>query len=134
MPPSKKLKVLIVDDDSFLLDMYALKFNESGFEVISSAGSEDALGKLRGGMIPDVMILDVVMPKMDGFELAKVINQEKLGAGAIKIFLSNLGQSSDIEKGDAMGASGYIVKASATPTEVVQKVKEIYSATQSAKS
>lgn len=127
MPPTKKPKILIVDDDNFLLDMYALKFTESGFEVTPSSGSEDALAKLKDGLIPDAMVLDVVMPKMDGFELLAQINKEKLGGSAIKIVLSNLGQQADIEKGNSLGASGYIVKASATPTEVVNKVKKIMS-------
>ncbi len=127
MVSDKKLKILIVDDDDFLLDMYSLKFTESGFEVIPSSGSEDALIKLRGGFIPSIMLLDVVMPKMDGFELLKLINSEKLGGSAVRIILSNLGQPSDIEKGNSLGASGYIVKASATPTEVVNKVKKIFS-------
>ena len=118
-----KTKILIVDDDNFLLDMYALKFTESGFEVMPSSGSTDALEKLRGGFIPDVMLLDIVMPKIDGFELMQAINKEKLGGNAIRIILSNRGQPSDIELGNTLGAAGYIVKASATPTEVVEKVR-----------
>ncbi len=127
MPQANKTKILIVDDDNFLLDMYALKFTESGFEVIPSPGSEDALGKIRGGIEPDIMLLDVVMPKMDGFELMQVLNKEKLCKNAIKVVLSNRGQSSDIETGNTLGAAGYIVKASATPSEVVSKVKNIVS-------
>mgnify|MGYP001588813649 CR=1 FL=1 len=121
-------KIMIVDDDNFLLDMYALKFSESGYEVIPSSGSEDALSKLREGLSPDIMLLDIVMPKMDGFELMKVINKEKLASGSVKIVLSNRGQPADIETGNTLGASGYVVKASATPSEVVKKVKDIYSA------
>ena len=74
------------------------------------------------------MLLDIVMPKMDGFELMKVINKEKLASGSVKIVLSNRGQPADIETGNTLGASGYVVKASATPSEVVKKVKDIYSA------
>lgn len=127
MPHSQKQKILIVDDDNFLLDMYALKFSENGYEVMPSSGSEDALNKLREGFLPDIMLLDVVMPKMDGFELIQAMNKEKLGTGAVKIILSNRGQPSDIETGNTLGVSGYIVKASATPSEVVKKVKEIFS-------
>lgn len=128
MAQAEKLKIFIVDDDNFLLDMYALKFTEKGYEVMPSGGSEDALAKLRGGFVPDVMLLDIVMPKMDGFELMKTINKEKLGGKAIKIVLSNRGQQSDIDTGSALGASSYIVKATATPSEVVKKVEEIFSA------
>ena len=125
MATSEKIKILIVDDDNFLLDMYALKFTESGFDVVPSSGSEDALEKLRNGLIPGIILLDIVMPKIDGFELMQAMNKEKLGGSAIRIILSNRGQLSDIETGNNLGAAGYIVKASATPTEVVNKVKEI---------
>lgn len=125
MSELNKTKILIVDDDNFLLDMYALKFTESGFEVIPSSGGEDALDKIRGGLEPDIMLLDVVMPKIDGFELMQTLNKEKLCMNATKVVLSNRGQPSDIEAGNTLGAAGYIVKASATPSEVVSKVKDI---------
>lgn len=115
-------KIFIVDDDKFLLDMYTFKFKEKGFEVVQAFGSVDALNKLKGGIVPDIMLLDVVMPMMDGFELLALIKNEKLAPNAKVIVLSNLGQPSDIEKGRALGANGYVVKASATPSEVVEKV------------
>lgn len=118
-------KILIVDDDNFLLDMYSLKFSKSNFDVAAAAGPEAALEKLRSGFNPDVMLLDIVMPVMDGFELMEKMKEESLAAGAIKIILSNRGQPSDIARGEALGASGYIVKASSTPTEVIDKVKNI---------
>lgn len=115
-------KIFIVDDDKFLLDMYTFKFKEKGFEVTQAFGSVDALSKLKGGITPDIILLDVVMPAMDGFELLGIIKGENLAPQAKVIVLSNLGQPSDIEKGRALGASGYVVKASATPSEVVEKV------------
>ncbi len=127
MANEKKQKILIIDDDSFLLDMYALKFSESSFEVVPSQGSEDALAKLREGLIPDVMLVDIVMPKIDGFELLKIIQKEKLGGDTLKVILSNRGQQADIDMGNTLGAAGYIVKASATPSEVVKKIKDIVS-------
>lgn len=123
MEPNKK--ILIVDDDNFLLDMYSLKFSKSNFEVTAAAGPEIALEKLHGGLEPDVMLLDIVMPVMDGFELMEKMKEEGLASNAIKIVLSNRGQPSDIARGEALGASGYIVKASSTPTEVIEKVQNI---------
>lgn len=119
----KKPKVFIVDDDKFLLDMYALKFNEVGFEVRAVGSGADALDALTDGFAPDIMLLDVVMPGMDGFELLKNIKEKKLAPSAKIIILSNIGQENDIERGKKLGAYGYIVKASVTPTEVVEKVK-----------
>lgn len=115
-------KIFIVDDDKFLLDMYTFKFKERGFEVIQAFGSIDALNKLKGGIVPDAVLLDVVMPAMDGFELLALIKSEKLVPDAKIIVLSNLGQPTDVEKGRALGANGYVIKASATPSEVVEKV------------
>lgn len=118
-------KILIVDDDNFLLDMYALKFSKSNFDVTTALGPEVALEKLRGGYIPDIMLLDIVMPVMDGFELMEKMKEEDLAEKAIKIILSNRGQPSDVARGESLGASGYIVKASSTPSEVIDKVNEI---------
>lgn len=120
-------KILIVDDDNFLLDMYALKFSKSNFDVTSAPGAEFALEKLRAGLTPDVILLDIVMPVMDGFELMEKMKEEKLADTSIRVVLSNRGQPSDIARGEALGASGYIVKASSTPAEVIEKVKSIIS-------
>ena len=118
-------KILIVDDDSFLLDMYALKFNKSNFSVSTALGSEIALEQLRNGLAPEIILLDIMMPVMDGFELLTKIREEHLSPDSIVIFLSNRGQPSDVTQAEALGASGYIVKASSTPGEVIEKVSDI---------
>lgn len=125
MAGEKKRIVFIVDDDKFLLDMYALKFGEVGFQIETAADATEALDRVRGGFSPDVLLLDIVMPGMDGFEFLAAVNEEHLLPETEKIILSNIGQEEDIERGRKLGADGYIVKASATPTEVVKKVEEI---------
>jgi CheY-like chemotaxis protein len=115
-------KILIVDDDSFLLDMYALKFMKSNFSVSTALGPEKALEKLRGGFMPDIILLDIMMPVMDGFELLEKINEEKIAQRSVVVFLSNRGQESDIKRAKDLGAVGYIVKALTTPSEVIDKV------------
>ncbi|HNZ55512.1 MAG TPA: response regulator [Candidatus Paceibacterota bacterium] len=120
-----KIKILIVDDDKFLVDMYSLKFSESGYEVETAQSGDEAVKKLEAGVKPDIYLVDVVMPVMDGFELVENIKQKFDGNRGLIVILSNLGQKEDVEKGLGLGADGYIVKASATPTEVVNKVKEI---------
>ncbi len=118
--------VLIVDDDKFLLDMYAMKFSEQGFSVMTAMNGTDALTKLSAkDVTPDIVLLDIVMPGTDGFEVLAQIKEKKLIPTSLIIVLSNLGQKEDIDKGMSLGADGYIVKASATPTEVVAKVREI---------
>jgi len=120
----KRYKILIVDDDNFLIDMYALKFSQSGFDVETALGPDIALEKLRG-RVPDILLLDIVMPQMDGFELLEKVNKQGLTKGVCTIILSNRGQQSDVERGKELGAAGYIVKASATPSEVIEQVLEI---------
>ena len=116
--------VLVIDDDAFLLDMYALKFTQKNFHVTSASGTLAALELLRGGLTPHIIVVDLVMPAMDGFEFLEVVKKEMLAENALVIILSNLGEQDDIDRGLALGAAGYIIKASATPSEVVEKVEE----------
>lgn len=120
-----KTKVLIIDDDTFLLDMYSLKFGEKNFDVAVSSGSLEALAKLEGGYRPDVLLVDVVMPGMDGFEFLAALKEKKITGIPHIVVLSNLGQKEDIEKGLSRGAQDYIVKANFTPSEVVAKVESL---------
>jgi len=120
----KKKKILIVDDDSFLLDMYALKFTQNNFEVHTSLSAKNVLETIEG-INPDVILTDIIMPDMDGFEMLKIINDKKLSPNSVKIVLSNKGQQSDIDQGASLGIAGYIVKANSTPAEVIQQVIEI---------
>lgn len=121
---SAKPSVLIIDDDAFLLDMYALKFTQKNFEVTTSPGTLDALEKIHEGLKPDVLLVDLVLPTMDGFQFLEQLQKEKLIPDTIRLVLSNLSQAEDLEKSKKFGASGHIVKASATPSEVVERVLE----------
>ena len=113
-------RVFLVDDDRFLLDLYAVKFKNAGHEVTVFGGGEDLLTALRkeGAAQPDVILLDLIMPGVSGFEVLEAIRKEQLAKGAKIIILSNQGQDSDIEKAKQLGANGYIIKASAIPSEV----------------
>ena len=119
------MKILLVDDDSFLLDMYATKFGEAGFEIDSAKNAEVALDKLRGGSTYDVILLDMVMPGISGIDLVRTIKNERLGGTPKCIVLSNQGEQVDIDTATEAGADGYIVKAQSIPSEVVAKVNEM---------
>jgi CheY-like chemotaxis protein len=121
----EKKKILIVDDDSFLLDMYALKFSQNNFDVYAAGGAAQAIEKLKGGLAPDVLMMDIIMPEMNGFEMLDKINKENLSPNSTKIFLSNKSQQADIDEGTRLGVAGYIVKANSTPTEVIEQVVKI---------
>ena len=122
----KDTTIFLIDDDDFLLEMYALKFRNSGYKVEIAKDAEEALKKLKEGLKADVILLDIVMPKMDGFEFLKIAKKENLVGNTEKvIILSNLGQNDDIQKGLKLGVADYIVKASLTPSEVVEKAKSL---------
>ncbi|MSR71374.1 MAG: response regulator [Candidatus Taylorbacteria bacterium] len=121
----KQYSVLLVDDDKFLLDMYSLKFSKSGLTVQVAQGSLAALKILRDGYISDILLLDIVMPTMDGLELLSVIRKEGLVPKATVVMLTNQSQSADIDRAKALNVDGYIVKATTIPSEVVSEVLDI---------
>jgi len=122
---TKPYRLYLVDDDRFLLDMYAVKFKGAGHEVTAFSGGEEILKALREQPAPDAVLLDIVMPGMTGFEILEAIKRENLAPTAKFIVLSNQGQESDIEQAKALGAAGYIIKASAIPSEVFSETIKI---------
>ena len=118
---------MLVDDDRFLLNMYENKFKSYNQEVLSMSSSEEALSRLRENFDPDVLLLDIVMPALDGLELLGVIRKENLAPKAAVIILSNQGDSKEIDKAKSLGIAGYIVKAALIPTEVIVEVLKISS-------
>lgn len=116
--------ILIVDDDALMCRMYETKFKTDGYNVSIASDGEQGLSKVREEK-PDIVLLDVMMPKMNGLEMLKKLKADKNIKDTPVILLSNVGESEDINKGLEMGAVAYMVKASYTPTQVVQKVKEI---------
>lgn len=126
MNESKKLKVCIVDDDPFLLDMYNLKFQQAGYEVACFTDSSQALDALR--QKPDfvAVLLDLVMPKVDGFEVLRVIREENLcDERTVLVILSNQGQDKDIARAEEFGIDGYLIKANTLPSEVLDYVRNL---------
>jgi CheY-like chemotaxis protein len=121
----KKYKVLIVDDDKFLLEMYKKKFEKYELETDISVGPTEVLEKLRAGATPDILILDIIMPEMDGIELLKTIRDEKLSPNSIVVMLTNESDAERINKAKELGAAGYIIKATSIPSEVVEEVLKI---------
>lgn len=117
-------KILIIEDDPFLSEMYVAKFNQSGFKIEVAADGKRGLEKIKTSQ-PDLILLDIVLPKMDGFEILKEIKKDPQLKRIPIVLLTNLGQKNEVEKGLALGADEYIIKAHFTPTAVVAKVKEI---------
>ena len=119
-------KILIIEDDPFLSEMYMAKFSQSDFQVEVATDGKKGLEKIKTSE-PDLILLDIVLPKMDGFEILKKVKEDSQLKKIPVILLTNLGQKNEVEKGLALGADEYIIKAHFTPTAVVTKVKEILS-------
>ncbi len=120
-----KYSIVLVDDDKFLLNMYSMKFTKEGMGVQAIQSAEEALDKFRTGLSPDILLLDVVMPGMDGMELLETIRKENLIPNTTVIILSNQGQPSDIDRAQKLNVDGFIVKATTIPSEVLKEVLRI---------
>ncbi len=120
-------KILLIEDDKMLSDMYAAKFTREGYEVLQADNGSKGL-KMTKDDKPDIVLLDIIMPKMDGFACLKAIRKHEETKSVPVILLTNLGQEEDIKKGKELGADGYYIKANHTPTEIVDKVREVLAA------
>lgn len=118
-------RIYLVDDDRFLLDMYAVKFKNAGHDVRAFQQPEEFLAALRGEAAPDAVLIDIVMPGMTGFEAIEAVRREKLAPATKIIFLTNQGLDQDLEKAKELKADGYIIKASAIPSEVYAETLKI---------
>ena len=121
---SPKKKVVIIEDEKILLELLSKKFRNEGFEVFTAEDGQAGL-KLIESSHPDVVLLDIIMPKMDGYEVLSAL-QEKHGSINLPpiIIISNSGQPVEIDRAKELGARDFIIKAQFTPEEVLQKVRQ----------
>ena len=115
-------KILIVEDDRFLRELMVKKLEKEGFEVVQALDGEEGVKKAKEEK-PDLILLDLILPGIDGFEVLARVKEDALIASVPVIILSNLGQKEDIDRGLKLGASDYLVKAHFTPGEIIEKVK-----------
>lgn len=127
MSTEKKFRILIVDDDAFIQNMYVAKFTKSGHEAMVAKNGQEVLVKLKDEAVPapDAILLDVVLPGMDGLQILAKAKEENLAPNAKFIMLTNQVDEEDMAGAKKLGAAGFIVKATLTPSEVVEKVLEI---------
>ena len=121
MPKNKAVNILIVEDDVFLADLYKTKFTLEGFKVSVANDGEKGL-EMAIKNLPDIVLLDLVLPKLSGFEILKEIKSNNQAKNIPVILLTNLSQKSDVEKGLKLGADDYLIKAHFMPSEVVDKI------------
>lgn len=121
--PKKEIKILIVEDDIFLADLYRTKFELEGLTVYVAYDGEKGI-ELVEKNLPDIVLLDLILPKMSGFLVLEKMKASKKLKDIPVILLTNLSQKADVEKGLKMGADDYLIKAHFMPSEVVNKIKE----------
>ncbi len=118
-------KILIIEDDKFLRELIGQKLLREGYDIIEAVDGEKGI-KATKEEKPDLVLLDLILPGMDGFEVLTNIKGDSKIAQIPVIILSNLGQKDDIEKGLKMGAADYLIKAHFTPMEIIDKIKAIF--------
>jgi two-component system, OmpR family, phosphate regulon response regulator PhoB len=119
-------KVLLVEDDRFLRKAADATLRQAGFRVVLAVDGEDALRQARAEL-PDIILLDVIMPKLQGFEVLRELKADPTTKAIPVIILSNLGQESDTARALQAGAAEYLVKASLSLQELVKKVQDTLS-------
>ncbi|OGY23127.1 MAG: hypothetical protein A2172_01975 [Candidatus Woykebacteria bacterium RBG_13_40_15] len=116
-------KILVVEDDQFLRELYEELLKEEGYEVELASDGEDGLNKMTAGGF-DLVLLDIMLPKIDGLEILRRLKEKhpEKPNGPV-VLLTNLGQDSIIKEGFNLGASGYLIKSSMNPDQVISEVK-----------
>src|SRR3989339_2036038 len=118
----KKIKIILAEDDKFISRAYKDGLERAGFIVIPVMDGVTALEKIKQEK-PDMVLLDLIMPVKNGFEVLKDIKADDAIKNIPIIILSNLGQDSDIEKGRELGAADYLIKSNFSMNEVIEKIK-----------
>ncbi len=117
-------KVLIIEDDHFLSSLMKARLEKEGFTTLQAFDGEEAFNLLKQNK-PDLIVMDLIMPKVSGFELLENISADPQISRVPVMVLSNLGQDSDIEKVKRLGATQYFVKVQTSIDDLVVKVKEL---------
>lgn len=120
------VKVMIVDDDHFIINMYKIKFEKCGFDLKLASNGQEALDIARSGYVPDVLFIDVIMPVMGGIEFLETIRKENLFEHVPIVVLTNQSQAHDIDVARKLGIHSYIVKATTIPSEIVDEVNKMF--------
>ena len=117
-----KFKILLIEDEEMLASMYSTKFKKEGFEIEVALNGEEGLKKAKENKF-DIVLVDIIMPKLDGFAVLKELRTMEEYKEIPIFMLTNLGQDEDMEKGKKLGATDYLVKANFTPSQVLEKIK-----------
>ncbi len=123
--PQDKSVILIVDDDKFLRTLLGEKMKREGLIVVEAENGQDGLVKMKSDPRPHLVLLDLLLPVVDGFEVLTKMNADPELKRIPVVVLSNIGREADIRRAKDLGAKDYMVKAYFTPSEIIDKIKTI---------
>jgi CheY-like chemotaxis protein len=121
-----KKKILIVEDDNFVAEVYLAKLSEMGYETALAQNGEEGLAELKKGKV-DLILLDILMPIMNGIEMLEEVKKNEEWKNIPVILLTNIGEKESIQKVREMGVKNYLIKSHFTPAEVIEKVESVFS-------
>lgn len=130
MDPNSK-KILLIEDEDFIRDLYARQLTKSGFQVKSAVDGQSGLNMLKSELF-DLLLLDIMLPGMNGLQVLREFKTQNPNSKMITILLTNLGQEAVIKEGFELGAQAYLIKASYTPDQVVMEVQNALKSSQPA--
>lgn len=120
-----KKRILIVEDDNFVAEVYLAKLSEMGYETVLAQNGEEGLAELKKGKI-DLILLDILMPIMNGIEMLEEVKKNEEWKNIPVILLTNIGEKESIQKVREMGVKNYLIKSHFTPAEVIEKVESVF--------
>ena len=121
----RKYKILIIDDDTFILNMYVAKFVKDGHQVETARSGVEAISKLKDGYEPEIALIDIVLPDMNGLDLLHKLKEDKISPKTIYIMFTNQNSNEETNRAKSLEAAAYIIKANLIPSELVAKVLEV---------
>ena len=117
-------KILIIEDEEYIAEIYKLKLEKGAYEVLVASDGQSGLDLARTAR-PDLILLDIVLPKLDGYDFLQALRQDPEIKNTLVYVISNLGQNAEIKKGLESGADGYFVKANLTPQQLLENINKI---------
>ncbi|MCX6763060.1 MAG: response regulator [Candidatus Moranbacteria bacterium] len=121
----EKKKILIVEDDNFVAEVYLAKLSEMGYETALAQNGEEGLAELKKGKV-DLILLDILMPIMNGIEMLKEVKKNEEWKSIPVILLTNIGEKESIQKVRELGVKNYLIKSHFTPAEVIEKIESVF--------
>ena len=119
---SQNKKIIIAEDEPVLIEMYRLYFERAGYEVLKASNGRECIDFVKNEK-PNIILLDILMPKVDGWEVLKQLKTDPETKKIPILVFSNLGQTQEIQKGLDLGADDYVIKSNMTPKELLEKVE-----------